>query len=50
MVEHGDDGFTVWYSAGDDTTVGVLTYQADDDYDRGEELITAGEPPPVDRG
>ncbi|KMO82811.1 NAD(P)/FAD-dependent oxidoreductase [Mycolicibacterium chlorophenolicum] len=48
MVEHGDDGFTVWYTAGDGATVGVLTYNADDDYDRGEELITAGEPPPVE--
>lgn len=49
LIEHGD-GFTVWYAAGDGATVGVLTYQADDDYDRGEELITAAAPPPVDMG
>lgn len=48
LVEH-EDGFTVWYSTGG-ATVAVLTYNADDDYDRGEELITAGEPPPVDMG
>ncbi|WP_428343102.1 NAD(P)/FAD-dependent oxidoreductase [Mycobacterium sp.] len=37
FIEH-DDGFTVWYEV-DDATVGVLTYNADDDYDRGEDLI-----------
>ncbi|PRC42049.1 hypothetical protein C6A85_000000112500 [Mycobacterium sp. ITM-2017-0098] len=31
----------------DGATVGVLTCNADDDYDHGEELITAGKPPPV---
>ncbi|MCG7594988.1 FAD-dependent oxidoreductase [Mycobacterium sp. PSTR-4-N] len=45
LVEH-DDGFTVWYTA-DGATVGVLTYNADEDYDRGEELITKREPPPA---
>ncbi|MEH3140697.1 MAG: FAD-dependent oxidoreductase [Mycobacterium kyogaense] len=44
FVEH-DDGFTVWYTA-DGATVGVLTYNADDDYDRGEELITQRKPAP----
>lgn len=44
FVEH-DDGFTVWYTA-DGVTVGVLTYNADDDYDRGEELITQRKPAP----
>jgi 3-phenylpropionate/trans-cinnamate dioxygenase ferredoxin reductase component len=44
LVEH-DDGFTVWYeSAG--ATVGVLTYNADDDYDRGEDLIRHRAPIP----
>ncbi|KRE25542.1 pyridine nucleotide-disulfide oxidoreductase [Mycobacterium sp. Soil538] len=48
LIEHGD-GFTVWYTKGE-ATVGVLTYQADDDYDRGEELIIVAAPPPVDMG
>ncbi|MFB1295664.1 NAD(P)/FAD-dependent oxidoreductase [Mycobacterium sp. pW049] len=42
-----DGGFTVWYES-DGATVGVLTCNADDDYETGEELITAGKPPPVD--
>lgn len=41
-----DGGFTVWYES-DGATVGVLTCNAYDDYDHGEELITAGKPPPV---
>jgi 3-phenylpropionate/trans-cinnamate dioxygenase ferredoxin reductase component len=44
LVEH-DDGFTVWYQA-DGAAVGVLTYDADDDYDRGEELIRRRQPIP----
>ena len=41
-----DGGFTVWYeSAG--ATVGALACNADDDYDLAEELIAAGDPPPV---
>jgi 3-phenylpropionate/trans-cinnamate dioxygenase ferredoxin reductase component len=44
LVER-DDGFTIWYeSAG--TTVGVLTHNADDDYDRGEDLIRRRAPIP----
>jgi NAD(P)H-nitrite reductase large subunit len=46
LVER-DGGFTVWYD-NDGVLVGVLTYNADDDYDRGEELIKAGKPAPVD--
>ena len=42
FVDHSD-GFTVWYES-DEATVGVLTYNADDDYDRGEELIRAHRP------
>lgn len=34
-------GFTVWYVDGDDRVVGVLTYNADDDYDRGQGLVAA---------
>jgi 3-phenylpropionate/trans-cinnamate dioxygenase ferredoxin reductase subunit len=40
------DGFTVWYEA-DGATVGVLTYNSDDDYDRGAELIQGKRPIPV---
>jgi 3-phenylpropionate/trans-cinnamate dioxygenase ferredoxin reductase component len=38
-------GFTVWYES-DGATVGVLTHNADDDYDRGEELIRSRRPIP----
>jgi NADPH-dependent 2,4-dienoyl-CoA reductase/sulfur reductase-like enzyme len=41
-----DNGFTVWYESGA-AAVGVLTCNADDDYDQGEVLISAGKPPPV---
>ena len=41
-----DDGFTVWYEA-DGTAVGVLTCNADDDYELGGRLIEAGQPSPV---
>lgn len=46
LIERAD-GFTVWYESGG-ATVGVLTCNADDDYEQGEELITAGTPPPVE--
>ena len=45
MLSH-PDGFTVWYEA-DGTAVGVLTCNADDDYELGGRLIEAGEPVPV---
>ena len=38
VVEHGD-GFTVWYVDSDDVLVGVLTYEADEDYERGSRLV-----------
>ena len=41
-----DDGFTVWYER-DGATVGVLTLNADDDYDLGERLVKEGAPAPV---
>ncbi|MEB4210190.1 FAD/NAD(P)-binding oxidoreductase [Mycobacterium sp. 94-17] len=41
-----DDGFTVWYES-KNAVVGVLTYNADDDYDLGERLITEGRRAPV---
>ena len=40
------DGFTVWYET-DDAVVGVLTHNADDDYDLGERLIAERRPAPV---
>jgi NADPH-dependent 2,4-dienoyl-CoA reductase/sulfur reductase-like enzyme len=46
FVEHAN-GFTVWYER-DGTVVGVLTHNADDDYDRGEALIASSEPVPQD--
>ena len=45
MLSH-PDGFTVWYESGD-AAVGVLTYNADDDYDLGERLIDERRPAPV---
>ncbi len=45
MLEHGD-GITVWYESGN-VLVGVLTYNADDDYDLGEQLIAERRPAPV---
>jgi 3-phenylpropionate/trans-cinnamate dioxygenase ferredoxin reductase subunit len=45
-LELGKDGaFTVWYSR-DGGAVGVLTHDRDEDYERGRELIAAGEPAP----
>ncbi len=38
LERHHDGGFTAWYGA-DQTVVGVLTHDADDDYGRGGELI-----------
>ena len=45
VIDH-DGGFTVWYEE-DGTAVGVLTCEADDDYDHGETLIAEGRPIPV---
>ncbi len=44
ILDHRD-GFTVWYESGD-AVVGVLTYNADDDYDLGERLIAERRPAP----
>jgi NADPH-dependent 2,4-dienoyl-CoA reductase/sulfur reductase-like enzyme len=41
-----DDGFTVWYET-DGAAVGVLTCNADDDYELGETLIAGGRPAPI---
>jgi hypothetical protein len=40
------DGFTVWYES-DGSAVGVLTHDADDDYDVGEALVAEARPAPV---
>ncbi|WP_422749136.1 NAD(P)/FAD-dependent oxidoreductase [Mycobacterium sp. WMMD1722] len=47
LLRNHDDGFTVWYVA-DGAVVGVLTHNADDDYDRAEPLISAKKPLPAD--
>ena len=44
-VRHDNGGLTIWYST-DGVAVGVLTHDADDDYDRGSTLIADGAPPP----
>lgn len=41
LIEHDDGGFTVWYTSRD-TLVGVATYEADEDYDRGSEMVRTG--------
>ncbi|MDQ4117685.1 MAG: NAD(P)/FAD-dependent oxidoreductase [Actinomycetota bacterium] len=41
LIEHDDGGFTVWYSSRD-TIVGVATHDADDDFERGSELVRTG--------
>ncbi len=40
---HGAGGFTAWYGSGG-SIVGVLAHLADEDYERGRELIAAGAP------
>jgi 3-phenylpropionate/trans-cinnamate dioxygenase ferredoxin reductase subunit len=42
LVEHDDGAFTVWY-ARDGATVGVLTHDRDEDYERGRERVAAGD-------
>ncbi|MDQ3387441.1 MAG: FAD-dependent oxidoreductase [Actinomycetota bacterium] len=39
--DYGDGSFTVWYGS-DGVCVGVLTHNADEDYERGRELVEAG--------
>ncbi len=42
-LDRGDDGsFTAWYGQ-DGVTVGVLTHERDDDYERGRTLVEGGE-------
>jgi len=45
LVDHDGGAFTVWYSQ-EGVTVGVLTHDADHDYERGRRLIEQRQPPP----
>lgn len=47
LVEHDGGAWTVWYADADGACVGVLTHERDEDYDRGKELIAAGDRPPA---
>ncbi|MGW5721251.1 NAD(P)/FAD-dependent oxidoreductase [Amycolatopsis sp. NPDC003865] len=40
-----DGGFTIWYER-DGKAVGVLTHEADEDYERGQDLVRRGAPVP----
>ena len=45
MQDHDGGGFTVWYTTGhEDVVVGVLTHDADEDYDAGGKLIEQHSP------
>jgi len=46
LIDHGGGAFTVWYSR-EGVTVGVLTHDADHDYERGQQLIEQRRPAPV---
>jgi NADPH-dependent 2,4-dienoyl-CoA reductase/sulfur reductase-like enzyme len=45
VVDHGAGAWTVWYGQ-NGVTVGVLTHERDEDYERGRELIETGAPLP----
>jgi hypothetical protein len=45
LVDHGGGSFTVWYARGG-AAVGVLTHDADHDYDQGRRLIEQRLPTP----
>jgi 3-phenylpropionate/trans-cinnamate dioxygenase ferredoxin reductase subunit len=45
LVAHGGGAFTVWYSQ-EGVTIGVLTHDADHDYERGRHLIGQRQPTP----
>ena len=47
LVEHPNGGFTVWYTDRSGATVGVLTHDADDDYENGSSLVEKASPPPA---
>ena len=43
LVDHGGGAWTVWYADAEGACVGVLCHERDQDYERGGELIAAGE-------
>jgi NADPH-dependent 2,4-dienoyl-CoA reductase/sulfur reductase-like enzyme len=43
LIEHDDTAFTIWYLS-DNTVVGVLTHECDDDYERGREFVRTHAP------
>ncbi len=45
LVTHPEGAFTVWYER-DGVAVGVLTHERDEDYERGREIVRAGQPIP----
>ncbi len=45
FIEHGDGAFTAWYGR-NGVIVGVLTHDADTDFEDGSSLVEAGEPFP----
>ena len=45
LVAHPGGGFTVWYERGG-ACVGVLTHEADDDYERAQGIVGRGDPVP----
>ena len=45
LAEHPGGGFTVWFGQAG-RTVGVLTHEADEDYEHGRELVEDGAPLP----
>ena len=50
VVEHAGGAFTAWYAGRGGEAVGVLTHDADADYERGPDIIRAGKPPPEPAG
>ena len=46
VEHHGGRAFTAWYSDRRGICVGALCHDRDEDYERGRELIEAGEPAP----
>ena len=45
LVEHGKGAWTIWYGT-EGRTVGVLTHDRDEDYERGRRLVETGAPLP----
>jgi NADPH-dependent 2,4-dienoyl-CoA reductase/sulfur reductase-like enzyme len=45
VVDHGRGAWTIWYGS-EGRTVGVLTHEADEDYEQGRTLVETGAPLP----